>query len=288
MLEGRKVAFINDYGIDLENEGRGHRAFDIHGGIVLMVVGDAEIHGSHNISLSNMSEDPSRGAFIADVLSLPLGLEVERMPDLSKYTKLDGEADKQRLLTLLKVRRWSDMCYEVGLYPNHYIEGVYRSGEPHKVSTATDLVRAIQTSRHTFIKIPESLISPEQENAHMAFLRRLVQYQLANVAKLLNSARNGGLAYDKALAPLMDFIELYELENKMPRGHDIFFEQYDLSEEEYQKRQADNPRLRDHPSEDEHLEPGDDDDLLLDDNKLDQLLDEAIEEVESELSSDAE
>ena len=67
-----------------------------------------------------------------------------------------------------------------------------------------------------------------------------MQYQLANLAKIFysgqkNNSRCGGLAYDKALAPLMDFIERYDLEMNMPKGHEIFYSRYDMTDEEYEE-----------------------------------------------------
>lgn len=264
MLEGRNIAFISDYGIALDMESRAERAFDIHGGIVLMVMGDAEIYGSHNISLSNTSETPDRGAFIADILSLPLGLEVERLDDVNAYTHYQREVDKQRLREMLNIsKRKALLHHELCRYPTAYAKGALANfrgaGDCHKPSTAADLVRAVQTSRHTYIKIPASLIDPEQQSAHMSFLRRLVQYQLANLAKIFysgqrNNSRCGGLAYDKALAPLMDFIERYDLEMNMPKGHEIFYSRYDMTDEEYEEHLAACKVILDTPAADVVLE----------------------------------
>jgi hypothetical protein len=106
-------------------------------------------------------------------------------------------------------------------------------------------VRAIQTHRHIFIKIPEALISAEQESSYNLFLRRLVQYQLATVVKAFRScgSRNGGLAYDNSLEPLMDFAEVYNISYDTSSDLDFFLFDYDLSKEEHELQQKDKEVL---------------------------------------------
>lgn len=237
MLDGRKIAFINDFGIDFEKGYRGKRAFEMHGGIVLMVLGDDELHGSHNIELKSRSEDRTRGGFMADILSLPLGLEVERVKDLEDYDKYMRDADVNRIISLLSLDGSSAThSDEAQSYLNKYIKGVQSERMGHHTSELSDLVRAIQTNRHIFIKIPEVLISEDKEVAGRSFMRKLVKYQLSNIVRSfsLNQNRKGGLVYDIPLTPLMDFADVHKLNIEMPAEMDVLFSDYDLTEEEYE------------------------------------------------------
>jgi hypothetical protein len=243
MLDNRKMAFIDQGNIDFEKEHRGTRAFEIHGGIVLMVLGDTELHGSHDIQVKSKSEKNTRGGFMADVLSLPIGLEVERDQDFSQYDKYKERADVSKLKSLLNIGDQPELFLEASTYLKKYIAGALVDG--HVKSELSDLVRAIQTHRHIFIKIPEALISAEQESSYNLFLRRLVQYQLATVVKAFRScgSRNGGLAYDNSLEPLMDFAEVYNISYDTSSDLDFFLFDYDLSKEEHELQQKDKEVL---------------------------------------------
>ncbi len=239
MLDGRKIAFINDFGIDFENEHRGKRAFEMHGGIVLMVLGDTELHGSHNIALKSRSENRTRGGFMAEILSLPLGLEVERVKDFDDYSSYMRDADLYRIMSLLNVgSETPTSSSDAQTYLNKYIKGVGAERVGHCTSESSDLVRAIQTNRHIFIKIPEALIQESDDVAGNTFLRKLVKYQLANIVRAfsLNQNRKGGLVYDAALAPLMDFADIHKLNIDVPAKLDVLFSDYDLTEEEYEAK----------------------------------------------------
>lgn len=237
MLDGRKIAFINDFGIDFEKEHRGERAFEMHGGIILMVLGDTELHGSHNIALKSRSESRTRGGFMAEILALPLGLEVERVKDFDDYNKYMRDADVYSIMSLLDVgSETPTSSHDAQMYLNEYIKGVKAERVGHCTSELSDLVRAIQTNRHIFIKIPEALISEDKEVAGRSFMRKLVKYQLANIVRAfsLNQDRKGGLVYDEALVPLMDFADVHKLNIEMPAKMDVLFSDYDLTEEEYE------------------------------------------------------
>jgi len=240
MLDGRKIAFINDFGIDFEKEHRGKRAFEMHGGIVLMVLGDTELYGSHNVATKSRSEDNTRGAFMADILSLPIGLEVEREIEVSNYDRYKRIADTNHLINALDIGGDQLLIDEAKKYLDDYLKGVALEGVGHIASSCSELVRAIQTNRHIFIKIPEALIAPEKSNTRNLFLRKLVQFQLANIVRAfkLNEMRNGGLAYDEALEPLMGFVDVYNINVDMPSEMGAVFRDYDLTEEEYEAKLA--------------------------------------------------
>jgi len=234
MYGKHKYALLTDYGVDIENEARGRSAFEWNRGIVFLPDGEATIKGGIDLNAVELTPTPSRGAIAMDALSMPLGLEVESIFDLRNYDNDMRHNDVMKLKELLKIGHKSTwhsdakLEREILLYPQAFIDSIIRNAQPLQKTLPSTLFRVVSSTACTIVKIPPALIEPEQPNARMALLRKIVLRQMANVTLIhMNSGRRGGISYDESLAPLMTFVEEFGLVQNVPKDHEDFLEQFD-------------------------------------------------------------
>lgn len=234
MYEKHKYALLTDYGVDIENEARGESAFEWNRGIVFLPGGEAAIKGGINLNDVELTPTSSRGVIAMDALSMPLGLEVESILDLRDYDSDMRHNDAVKLKELLNIGHKSTwhsdakLEREVLFYPQAFMDSVLRDGHPLQKTLPSTLFRVVSSTACTIVKIPPALIAPEQPNARMALLRKIVLRQMANVTLIhMNSGRRGGISYHESITPLMTFVKEFGLVQNVPKEHETFLEQFD-------------------------------------------------------------